>query len=284
MTGGLLTRPGVGEPRPGHDRSLIEKGVSFSSRPLVLTGLGAGVEVVASDIAFDGGVVRPVGGMPTVPRSLSYTLPFLSADVFGNMLRTAGLLPGLDNRTGITVLKGHVLLGGFPAYTPLLKGDQIRELLKKAYIGYRAKKYDKKEKKDVADHMVSEKKEYLYANAKSQRHFLLSLMGESVTLDKKYVETLEAQSGIELETILKFVELPYWKPKSLQQNEPRAYPTRAGPYPALFSWLSERRVNKIFEVKVDDDGPEPHTDAAILEALRGKGATGKPPRNFEVEI
>ncbi|KLU91800.1 hypothetical protein MAPG_10748 [Magnaporthiopsis poae ATCC 64411] len=81
-------------------------------------------------------------GIPTVPRSLSYTLPFLNADVFGNALRTAGLLPGLDNRTSITVLapnnaafgnsgltgarleqvlKEHILIGSFPAYTPLLK-------------------------------------------------------------------------------------------------------------------------------------------------------------------
>ncbi|EJT69957.1 hypothetical protein GGTG_12134 [Gaeumannomyces tritici R3-111a-1] len=146
----LLSGPEWVNLGPGRNQSLVEKGVSFSSRPLVLTGLGASIKVVASDIAFDGGVVRPVDGIPTLPRSLSYTLPFLNADAFGNALRTAGLLPGLDNRTSITVLapnnaafrnnggltgarleqvlKEHILLG-FPAYTPLLKdGSTYRTL------------------------------------------------------------------------------------------------------------------------------------------------------------
>ncbi|KAK3291439.1 uncharacterized protein B0H64DRAFT_366705 [Chaetomium fimeti] len=181
---------------------------------------------------------------------------------------------------------------------------RAQELLKRACIGYRATKYDEKEKEYVADQMWSEKKEFLYWDAKSQRHFLLSLVGESVMLDKQYIETMAEQSGMKFETVLAFVELPYWKPKGPQQPEAQPEPSqqqsqdgsntgtgqtgRPGPqpdpYPALFTWLWSCGVTKIFEIKVDDDGPEAHTDAAIREALLGKGTVEDPTRNFEVEI
>lgn len=147
------------------------------------------------------------------------------------------------------------------------------------------------------------------SDVETELHFLLSLMGESVMLDKEYIETLKEQSGMRFETVLAFVELPYWKPKVPQEigTEPQPEPHQQPPqeagagadagttqtarqapepdsYPALFSWLSACGVTKIFEVKVNDDGPEAHTDAAIREALRGKGTEEDPARNFEVEI
>ncbi|KAI1630926.1 FAS1 domain-containing protein [Biscogniauxia mediterranea] len=127
---------------PGRNQTLVEKTVTSSSLPIVFSGLGASVSVTASDISFDGGVIRPIDGVLTLPRNLSYTLPFLGADTFGAALEKAGLLSDLDNRATITVLApddtafqnasrlsdtqlaqvlaGHVVLD-FPAYTPLLK-------------------------------------------------------------------------------------------------------------------------------------------------------------------
>ncbi|KAI0600998.1 FAS1 domain-containing protein [Biscogniauxia sp. FL1348] len=135
---------------PGRNQSLVEKTLTSSSLPIVFSGLGASVRVTASDIPFDGGVIRPIDGVLTLPGNLSYTLPFLGADMFGAALEKAGLLSDLDNRATITVLApddtafksasglsdtqlaqvlaGHVILD-FPAYTPLLKdGHTYRTL------------------------------------------------------------------------------------------------------------------------------------------------------------
>ncbi|KAI5919541.1 FAS1 domain-containing protein [Camillea tinctor] len=154
-SGGSVYGTLLGDPEwvnlgPGRNQTLVEKTVSSSSQPLVFSGLGASVSIIASDIPFDGGVIRPIDGVLTLPRNLSDTLPFLGADTFSTALEKAGLLSDLDNRAAITVLApdnaafknvsglsdaqlaqalaGHIVLD-FPAYTPMLKdGHTYRTL------------------------------------------------------------------------------------------------------------------------------------------------------------
>ncbi|RYP63896.1 hypothetical protein DL771_009071 [Monosporascus sp. 5C6A] len=148
--GTLLDDPEWVNLGPGRNQSLVERRVSSVSLPLVFTGLGQSVQVAASDIPFDGGVIRPINDVLTLPRNLSYTLPFLGTGRFGAALQTAGLLPDLDNRAIITVLapndaafenadsstdeqltqmlREHVVVG-FPAYTPLLQDGQTYRTL-----------------------------------------------------------------------------------------------------------------------------------------------------------
>lgn len=138
---------------------------------------------------------------------------------------------------------------------------------------------------------------------KIEKQFYLNLSGESVVLDKSYIETIMEQSGLEFETVLNFVKLPYWKPQSSRpQVDPHDIPVEdddteekeigqntvqkidPDPYKAIFEWLWESNVRKIFTVEVDDDGPEPHTNAAIRQSLRGEEPETKPTRDFDVEI
>lgn len=58
----LLQDPVFTNLGPGHNQSLVEKNVSSAARPIVHGGLGRTVEVSGDDIAFDGGVVRPIDG------------------------------------------------------------------------------------------------------------------------------------------------------------------------------------------------------------------------------
>ncbi|RYO74894.1 hypothetical protein DL764_010672 [Monosporascus ibericus] len=148
--GTLLDDPEWVNLGPGRNQTIVEKRVPTASLPLVFTGLGASVGVAASDIPFEGGIIRPINGVLTLPRNLSYTLPFLSAERFGAALQNAGLFPDLDNRAIITVfapndaafgdannlpdaqlaqlLREHVVVG-FPAYTPLLVGGRTYRTL-----------------------------------------------------------------------------------------------------------------------------------------------------------
>lgn len=121
-------------------------------------------------------------------------------------------------------------------------------------------------------------------------------------LDKTYIETLIDQSGMRFETVLDFVKLPYWKPeerkakqKSIHQavQEPPEDQKRGDdqivtvepdPYVTMFEWLWDSKVRKIFTVEVDDDGSEPHTNAAIRESLRGEDPETDPMRDFEIEV
>jgi hypothetical protein len=112
-----------------------------------------------------------------------------------------------------------------------------------------------------------------------------------------------AQSGLEFETVLDFVKLPYWKPESWKPPvDPHDIPPEEDdtevkdsapktiqkfdpdPYTSIFEWLWESNVNKIFTVEVNDDGPEPHTNAAIRECLRGDESERDPTRDFDVEV
>lgn len=100
---------------------------------------------------------------------------------------------------------------------------------------------------------------------------------------------------MQFETVLDFVRLPYWK----QQNQkPRDQDVSGGyrggevsdgtkvsdPYPAIFRWLWDDGVRKIFTVEVDDDGPDSHTNAAIRQSLRNWNEDEKSYRDFEVEV
>ncbi|KXX74172.1 Periostin [Madurella mycetomatis] len=146
----LLEDPVFTNLGPGHNQSLVEKNVSSAARPTVHSGLGRTVEVTGDDIAFDGGVVRPIDGVLTLPSSLSTTLPLVDAGAFAAALQRAGLAMELDNRPSITVLapnddawneagdlpedqlaqlcKEHVIVD-FPGYTPLLKNGGTYQTL-----------------------------------------------------------------------------------------------------------------------------------------------------------
>lgn len=82
------------------------------------------------------------------------------------------------------------------------------------------------------------------------------------------------------ETVLDFVKLPYWKPEKATSAEGAARDlngtqtmtkdvrSNIDPYEDIFEWLKERGIEKIFTVEVDDEGPEPHTNAAIRKSLK----------------
>jgi len=106
------------------------------------------------------------------------------------------------------------------------------------------------------------------------------------------------------ETILDYVKLPYWKPKeritqdisvdkSAENTEPKGNlppgvtdlaKIKPDPYTVIFDWLWNSQVRKIFTVEVDDDGLEPHTNAAIRESFTGETFDSKATRDFKVEV
>jgi hypothetical protein len=147
------------------------------------------------------------------------------------------------------------------------------------------------------------------------RQICLNLSGESSPLDKNYVSTIRHQSGMHFETVLDFVKLPYWKPqdRKVQDREPQdqkpqdqkpqdqkpqdqdvAGGYRGGvgsdgaevsdPYTAVFQWLWDSGVRKIFTVEVNDNGPDPHTNASIRQSLRGWNPQTNSFQDFEVEV
>ncbi|KAI0437936.1 hypothetical protein F4803DRAFT_536878 [Xylaria telfairii] len=205
-------------------------------------------------------------------------------------------LPRPDSTTAYRLLKGLETLE--PGENADARSD-AEELLKRACIGYLGGERTGGEREYAHDNMWENKKAFLYWDARSQRQFLLSLLGESARIGKQYIETLVAQSGIKFETVLAFVELPYWNPESPQQAKLQApqdlntntkgdqnasVGPETDPYTALFAWLRSCGVKKIFRIVVDDDGPEAHTNAAIREALQGKGTAEDPTHDFEIDI
>ncbi|KAI1129289.1 hypothetical protein F5Y10DRAFT_157680 [Nemania abortiva] len=187
--------------------------------------------------------------------------------------------------------------------------DRAGELLKEACIGYRG------------DYSEEKKHNLLYWDPQSEKRFYLTLAGESTVIDKHYITTMISQSGVDFETVLEFVKLPYWKSSHSSEGSvtstthenastnrpprvqiPRENPNSMNgkeivkkfepdPYKVLFEWLGtgssngKNKVRKIFTIEVDDNGPEPHTNAAIREALRGKlKPDGTFDRNFHVEV
>jgi hypothetical protein len=112
---------------------------------------------------------------------------------------------------------------------------------------------------------------------------------------------------MQFESVLEFVKLPYWKPQSLDEKQStslghgsqNAHTSKAtmmnvregesdlrenGPYRHIFRLLWENGVHKIFTIEIDDDGEEPHTNAAIREALRGRCDNGTYERDFGIEV
>lgn len=102
-------------------------------------------------------------------------------------------------------------------------------------------------------------------------------------LEDGYIDTIKDHAGIRLESVLAFVKLPYWKPDGAGLHRPKsrlgvpeitadvdASEIKPDPYVSIFEWLkADCGVRKIFTVDVKDDGPEPHTNAAIRRCLRG---------------
>ncbi|KAK3343366.1 FAS1 domain-containing protein [Lasiosphaeria hispida] len=89
---------------PNNNASIVQKNMPKGALPVVHSGLGDVVKVTGLDIPFDKGVIRPVSGLFSLPRLLSFTLPFLGTDKALAALEQTGLINDLDNRTGITFL------------------------------------------------------------------------------------------------------------------------------------------------------------------------------------
>ncbi|KAK7402652.1 hypothetical protein QQX98_011598 [Neonectria punicea] len=211
---------------------------------------------------------------------------------------------GKDARTAYRLLKE---LGEPPSEQHSKSRKRAEELLKITCIGARRKLYDEKMKVWRHDYMLEEKRDFLYWNAKLERRFYLNLAGESVMLDHTYIDAMIDQSGMRFEPVLDFVKLPYWKPedvkprlKLLFQSPAHGMPTKSNrqltgeseadamiesdPYKGVFRWLWDSGVRKIYTVEVDDDGPEPHTNAAIREAFRGRDPETAPTRDFKIDV
>ncbi|KAI1114875.1 FAS1 domain-containing protein [Nemania sp. NC0429] len=142
----LLNDPAWVNLGAGHNQTLVEKKLISEPLPVVLSGLGASAKVVADDIPFDQGVIRPIGGVLALPESLSHSLPFLGANRLLEALEKSNLVAELDDRALITVLapsdeafkragsladaqlvdmlKQHIIVG-FPAYTPLIADGDV---------------------------------------------------------------------------------------------------------------------------------------------------------------
>ncbi|KAG5745481.1 hypothetical protein H9Q70_011824 [Fusarium xylarioides] len=112
---------------------------------------------------------------------------------------------------------------------------------------------------------------------------------------------------MQFESVLEFVKLPYWKPQSRKEKQSTSLgdgcqsphtskatlmnlrdgessPRDNGPYRHIFRLLWESGVHKIFTIEIDDDGEEPHTNAAIRDALRGTSDNDTDERDFDIEV
>ena len=119
-----------------------------------------------------------------------------------------------------------------------------------------------------------------------ERNICLNLARE--TVNKEYVNMLTDSPSLKYETVLEYVSLPtVMEPekktveldgKAVTNSVPRDGEQKtivdtseySDLYTKLFGWLhDEKGVEKIFRVTVDDLGPNPHSDEAIIEALEG---------------
>ena len=87
--------------------------------------------------------------------------------------------------------------------------------------------------------------------------------------------------GIKMETVLEYVDLPIVQLKhdsslpntatgsGIEAQEQLQRRESLDSYRHIFEWLRRKGVKKIFEVRVEDIVPFPHSDQAILDALRG---------------
>ncbi|KAK5653586.1 hypothetical protein OQA88_8848 [Cercophora sp. LCS_1] len=108
--------------------------------------LGASVKVTGVDIRWDGGVVRPIAGALTLLRSISETLPIISAAGFLAGLQRANIPKDVEARPRITILtstdavfgnasaladaqlRRHIVVG-VPAYTPSIRNGDVFQTL-----------------------------------------------------------------------------------------------------------------------------------------------------------
>ncbi|XXG99624.1 hypothetical protein Hte_005965 [Hypoxylon texense] len=129
-----------------------------------------------------------------------------------------------------------------------------------------------------------QKREYLYGEQENAPKLFLDLEYVSGGVNKRYLETLSEKVNQPYDTALVYVRLPQIQQKSKEQ--PTAGPdslisggkapgkTRiegpeeSNPYSQVFDWLYKRqKVEKIFNVIVDDLGDRSHSDEAIIKAL-----------------
>lgn len=136
------------------------------------------------------------------------------------------------------------------------------------------------------------------ANCKEVRKIGLNLNSEAAKIDKEYISTMSNRSGMDFETVLASVKLPYWNPGDQGAHScPRAhlrsnnsgigYTESEDPYVEIFKWLRKRKVQKIYVVDIDDTGPVPHSNNAIRQSLRRncpEDSSNSIYSDFEVEI
>ncbi|KAB8272635.1 hypothetical protein BDV30DRAFT_239338 [Aspergillus minisclerotigenes] len=126
----------------------------------------------------------------------------------------------------------------------------------------------------LPDKSLDEMTHYLYSTgAKSALRIYLNLSGESVPVDKRYIEDLKKESGMQ--------------PKNPTRNRYRngtQEPNVSDPYPDISKWLWDSKVRRIPTVEVDDLGPRPHSNAAIRRCFTGWSCSEIPTDDFYVEV
>ncbi|KAF2655729.1 hypothetical protein K491DRAFT_778545 [Lophiostoma macrostomum CBS 122681] len=178
---------------------------------------------------------------------------------------------------------------------------KAEENLKRACVGFQKEGTAASlERLKAVDSLWLDKKNFLYWDPKAERDIYLNLTGESEMIDEHYIQAMVSTSALRFETGLEFVRLPYWKPEGHRLRKPAHHDTPIGeptssespgdliassdPYITLFEWLWKCNVCKIFTLEVEDDGPEPHTNAAIRQALRGSESEVELSRDFGIEV
>ncbi|KAK3385920.1 hypothetical protein B0H63DRAFT_544419 [Podospora didyma] len=149
--------------------------------------------------------------------------------------------------------------------------DKVRNLIKGECIRY---------KEDIPDaELQAKKRKLLYGHCENEKKLSLNLTGESAIIDDVYVKMIIQKSGLQLETA--DGAEPYrskrkQSPPLDSTGPPTAFPD---PYVGFFDWLwNNCEVRKIMTLDIDDDGPEPHTNAGIRAGL----STGE--RDFGIEV
>ncbi|KAI3006439.1 hypothetical protein CBS147346_3730 [Aspergillus niger] len=168
---------------------------------------------------------------------------------------------------------------------------QLEVFLKSRCIGYGVSKQLTGEHEGSHSYGWEDKRDLLYPDITSARRIFLNLTGETKRLDEKYISNVKNKSGVRFEKVLGFVQLPYWdtptEPTLAAENMHNKSDGRiqasADPYIGIFRWLREEGVEKIFKVEVNDDGDQPHTNAAIRECLTDKDQDGRP-AHFDIEV
>ncbi|UKZ82548.1 hypothetical protein TrVFT333_010337 [Trichoderma virens FT-333] len=176
-----------------------------------------------------------------------------------------------DATTAYKILRDMRNLDNSPRKAPII---QAKELIKKTCIGYQDQIWDSQTNTSPSQINSEAKMNYLYSKVEHEKQLCFNLEGESEIIDQSYIKTIKNYSRLKLETALEFVRLPYWKPhqpdKTEESHKEDADEENADPYVNLFRYIWDQGTTKIFLLEVDDDGPEPHSNASIREALQGE--------------